>query len=64
MDEDYILLAALKVGLTFELPPTKLIDFARVIAGIEREECAKMLENIKHHNWNVWDCAAAIRSRT
>jgi hypothetical protein len=29
----------------------------------EREACAMLLEDWSKHNWNIWDCAKAIRAR-
>ena len=34
------------------------------MVAIEREACAKMLEDWNKHAWNPFDCAAAIRART
>lgn len=65
MKYDHILEAALAVGLTFELPPTKLIRFAQIIAAHEREECAQVAEEwqgpTKDRELHIAD---AIRSRT
>ena len=60
--EDLILAAALRVGLTFELPPTKLFDFANLIRALEREECAKVCERMRIKGSEVF--AAAIRRDT
>jgi hypothetical protein len=30
----------------------------------EREACASLLEDWSKHNWNIWDCAEAIRARS
>jgi hypothetical protein len=63
--EEIVLNAALRVGLTFELPPTKLFEFAELIAAAEREECAKVCEELDA--WNEDDpgssAAAAIKAR-
>lgn len=66
--EESILRAALRSGLTFELPPTKLFEFAELIAAAEREACANVCEILAWNQDSTWkaatmDCAAAIRSR-
>jgi hypothetical protein len=43
INENLILSAALRVGLTFELPPTKLFEFAELIAAAEREHNLRTL---------------------
>jgi hypothetical protein len=79
MDRELIIRAAIHVGLTFELPPTKLIEFANLIAAAEREECMNVCEDKRSDPDECKDyedtyadgwmdgcnsCAAAIRSRT
>jgi len=65
IEYETVIQAALRVGLTFELPPTKLMQFAHVIAALEREECAQVCEELDA--WNEDDpgssAAAAIRAR-
>lgn len=38
--------------------------FAVLVAAAEQEECAKVLDDWKKHNWTFEDCAAAIRARS
>ena len=66
MTQDDVLRAAMTVGMTFELPPTKLLQFAALIAAHEREACAKVCDEYDDgRHANTADlCAAAIRSRT
>ena len=72
MTPEIAIKAALKAGLTFELPPTKLLLFAHMIAAVEREECARVCEELAELNrqsadefmWQWKECAEAIRSRT
>ena len=47
MTQDDVLRAAMTVGMTFELPPTKLLQFAALVAAHKREECAKVAEELK-----------------
>ena len=73
MNQDLILSAALKVGLTFELPPTKLLEFADLVRALEREECARVCDVVdqglpkegKPGSFVSWvaHCAIVIRSR-
>jgi hypothetical protein len=37
--------------------------FADYVAQAEREACAKLVADWDKINWNIWDCAAAIRAR-
>lgn len=72
MTPDIAIKAALKAGLTFELPPTKLLLFAHMIAAVEREECARVCEELAEFHresedefmWQWEECAEVIRSRT
>ncbi len=61
--EESILRAALRSGLTFELPPTKLFEFAELIAAAEREACAKVADDMTLPDWTNEQIAAAIRAR-
>jgi hypothetical protein len=45
-------------GITDELE-----RFAALVAAVEREACAKVLDDWKKHNWNFEDCAKVIRAR-
>ena len=40
-----------------------LQDFAKLVAEKERKECADMIEDLENIDWNIWDCAKAIRER-
>lgn len=40
-----------------------LNEFAKLVAEREREECANMIEDLENIDWNIWDCAKAIRER-
>ena len=44
---------------TFEF----LEAFAKLVAERERKECADMIEDLENIDWNIWDCAKAIRAR-
>jgi hypothetical protein len=44
--DEIVLSAALQVGLTFELPPTKLFEFAELIAAAEREKFEKLIDEL------------------
>lgn len=53
---------------TFSLSANQLEHFAALVAAAEREECAKVCEQMPdlEHGWRVnlpSDCAAAIRAR-
>jgi hypothetical protein len=61
--EDFILSAAMHVGLTFELPPTKLLEFAEIVASHEREQCAKLFDGTVW-SYDYREIAAAIRARS
>ena len=37
--------------------------FAKLVAEKERKECADMIEDLENIDWNIWDCAKAIRER-
>jgi hypothetical protein len=37
--------------------------FAKLVAEHEREECAKVLDDWKKHNWTFEDCSTVIRER-
>ena len=37
--------------------------FGKLIAEKERKECADMIEDLENIDWNIWDCAKAIRER-
>lgn len=74
MTRDEIVGIAWDVGLfmrshKFQDEPTKLERFAERIAAHEREECAKVCEEMEdrespyERNVAVLDCAAAIRAR-
>ena len=41
----------------------ELIAFAKLVAEHERKECADMIEDLENIDWNIWDCAKAIRER-
>ena len=71
MNQEDVLRAAMRVGLVFELPPTKLLEFAALVAAHEREACARVCDEEANdlscgEDWN--DCgrylAKTIRSRT
>ena len=32
-------------------------------AFMERDACADMIEDLENIDWNIWDCAKAIRER-
>ena len=51
MTGEKVIALAREVGLTFELPPTKLLQFAALLAQYEREECARLVENYN----GAWD---------
>ena len=40
-----------------------LESFAKLVAEKERKECADMIEDWENIDWNIWDCAKAIRAR-
>ena len=40
-----------------------LVALAKLIAEKERKECADMIEDLENIDWNIWDCAKAIRER-
>ena len=73
MDRDTIIRLAREAGwngiyskplMSISMQEEDFLRFAALVAAHEREACAQMLDDIEKHNWNVWDCAAAIRSRT
>ena len=37
--------------------------FAKLVAEKEREACADMIKDYENIDWNIWDCAKAIRER-
>ena len=39
------------------------VAFAKLVAEHERKECADMIEDLENIDWNIWDCAKAIRER-
>ena len=41
----------------------ELEAFAKLVAEKERKECADMIEDLENIDWNIWDCAKAIRER-
>ena len=41
----------------------ELEAFAKLVAEHERKECADMIEDLENIDWNIWDCAKAIRER-
>ena len=41
----------------------ELEAFANLVAEHERKECADMIEDLENIDWNIWDCAKAIRER-
>ena len=41
----------------------ELEAFAKLVAEKEREACADMIEDLENIDWNIWDCAKAIRER-
>ena len=41
----------------------ELEAFAKLVAEKEREACADMIEDLENIDWNIWDCAKAIRAR-
>ena len=45
-------------------PALKMFEtFAKLVAEKEREACADMIEDFENIDWNIWDCAKAIRER-
>ncbi len=40
-----------------------LKEFAKLVAEKERDACADMIEDLENIDWNIWDCAKAIRER-
>jgi hypothetical protein len=63
IEYETVIQVALRVGLTFELPPTKLMQFAHVIAALEREECADIAENWRCNGCPRTVLADQIRAR-
>ena len=53
------------------LPNEDMEEFAHRITQIawsngafkERDACADMIEDLENIDWNIWDCAKAIRER-
>ena len=41
----------------------ELEAFAKLVAEHERKQCADMIEDLENIDWNIWDCAKAIRER-
>ena len=41
----------------------ELVAFAKLVAEKEREACADMIEDLENIDWNIWDCAKAIREK-
>ena len=58
MTQDDVLRAAMTVGMTFELPPTKLFKFADQIAASERRRIVDMLLDMhakeERHNYYLF----------
>lgn len=42
MSPEIAIKAALQVGLTFELPPNKLVEYAQLITDYERKQCLQV----------------------
>ena len=71
MKQDEIIEMARQAGfegcaeLTWEnvICTEELEAFAKLVAEKERKECADMIEDLENIDWNIWDCAKAIRER-
>ena len=38
-------------------------ELMKLVAEKERDACADMIEDLENIDWNIWDCAKAIRER-
>ena len=61
MTKDEIIEMAEQAGDT--LDKEWLQRFAKLVAEHERKECADMIEDYENIDWNIYDCAKAIRER-
>ena len=50
-------------ALKFDLDSESIEAFTKLVAEHERKECADMIEDLENIDWNIWDCAKAIRER-
>ena len=67
MSRDEIIKLAREAGILMQShecqsEPTKLEQFAALIAAAEREECAKLFETSWREDWKDQQCAEAIRA--